>query len=205
MVKDAQLGIIILAAGKASTMGEPKALLTYNDRSFLLNTYHIAQSVQPNGIVTVLGHYYDQMSAHCNTQKIPFVLNEAYENGMSSSIQCGLTYLLSHFPQVNMVLILLADQPKINTEHISALLHKIRSSNYLMVCTAYSSTYGVPAVFKKEYFSELLELKGEKGAKNLIEKGVLNHENTVLCEDGRIDVDTPEDYKNLHIEKEILK
>ena len=205
MVKDAQLGIIILAAGKASRMGEPKALLTYNERSFLLNTYHIAQSVHPTGIVTVLGHYYDQMSAHCNTQKIPFVLNEAYENGMSSSIQCGLSYLLSHFPQINMVLILLADQPKINTEHISALLHKIRSSKYLMVCTAYSSTYGVPAVFKKEYFHELLALKGEKGAKNLIEKGVLNHKNTVLCEDGNMDIDTPEDYKKLHAEKEISK
>jgi molybdenum cofactor cytidylyltransferase len=205
MVKDAQLGIIILAAGKASRMGEPKALLSYNERSFLLNTYHIAQSVHPTGIVTVLGHYYDQMSAHCDTHKIPFILNDAYENGMSSSIQCGLTYLLSHYPQVNMVLILLADQPKINAEHISALLHKIRSSKYLMVCTAYSSTYGVPAVFKKEYFHELLALKGEKGAKNLIEKGVLNHENTVLCEDGRIDIDTPEDYLKLRAEKEILK
>ena len=205
MEKDAQLGIIILAAGKASRMGEPKALLTYQGHSFLLNTYNLAQSVHPKSIVTVLGHYFDQMSAHCNNHKIPFVLNEAYENGMSSSIQCGLTYLLSHFPQVNMVLILLADQPKINTEHISALLHKIRSSKYLMVCTAYSDTYGVPAGFRKEYFPELLELKGEKGAKNLIEKGVLNHENTIHFEYGRIDIDTPEDYLNLSAEKEILK
>jgi molybdenum cofactor cytidylyltransferase len=201
MVKDAQLGIIILAAGKASRMGEPKALLTYNERSFLLNTYHIAQSVHPTGIVTVLGHYYDQMSAHCNTQKIPFVLNEAYENGMSSSIQCGLTYLLSHYPQVNMVLILLADQPKINAEHISALLHKVSTLKSLMVCTSYSATYGVPAVFKKEYFHELLALKGEKGAKDLIEKQVINNENTVLFEDGNMDIDTPEDYKKLHAEK----
>jgi molybdenum cofactor cytidylyltransferase len=205
MEKDAQLGVVILAAGKASRMGEPKALLSYNGHSFLLNTFNLAQSVHPTGIVTVLGHYFNQMSAHCNTHKIPFVLNEAYGNGMSSSIKCGLTYLLSHFPQVNMILILLADQPKINTEHISSLLHKVRSSKYLMVCTSYSATFGVPAVFKKEYFHELLELKGEKGAKNLIEKGVLDHENTVLCEDGRIDIDTPEDYKKLHAEKEISK
>jgi molybdenum cofactor cytidylyltransferase len=205
MEKGAQLGVIILAAGKASRMGEPKALLSYNGHSFLLNTFNLAQSVHPTGIVTVLGHYFDQMSAHCNTHKIPFVLNEAYGNGMSSSIKCGLTYLLSHFPQVNMILILLADQPKINTEHISSLLHKVRSSKYLMVCTSYSATFGVPAVFKKEYFHELLELKGEKGAKNLIEKGVLDHENTILCEDGKIDIDTPEDYKNLHAEKEISK
>lgn len=205
MEKDAQLGVIILAAGKASRMGEPKALLTYHNRSFLLNTYNIAQSANPKGIVTVLGHYFDQMSAHCNTHKIPFILNEAYEDGMSSSIQCGLTYLLSHFPPLNMVLILLADQPKINAEHISTLLQKVWSSKYLMVCTAYIGTYGVPAVFKKEYFRQLLELKGEKGAKNLIEKGALNHENTVMCEDGRIDIDTPEDYKNLIAEKEILK
>ena len=205
MEKGAQLGVIILAAGKASRMGEPKALLSYNGHSFLLNTFNLAQSVHPKGIVTVLGHYFDQMSAHCNTHKIPFVLNEAYEIGMSSSIQCGLTYLLSYFPKVNMVLILLADQPKINTEHISALLHKVKSSKSLMVCTAYSATFGVPAVFKKEYFHELLELKGEKGAKNLIEKGVLNHKNTVLCEDGNMDIDTPEDYKKLHAEKEISK
>jgi molybdenum cofactor cytidylyltransferase len=205
MEKDAQLGVIILAAGKASRMGEPKAMLSYNGHSFLLNTFNLAQSVHPTGIVTVLGHYFNQMSAHCNTHKIPFVLNEAYGNGMSSSIKCGLTYLLSHFPQVNMILILLADQPKINTEHISSLLHKVRSSKYLMVCTSYSATFGVPAVFKKEYFHELLELKGEKGAKNLIEKGVLDHENTILCEDGKIDIDTPEDYKNLHAEKEISK
>ena len=205
MEKDAQLGVVILAAGKASRMGEPKALLTYQCHSFLLNTYNLAQIVHPKGIVTVLGHYFDQMSTHCNTHKIPFVFNEAYENGMSSSIQCGLTYLLSHFPQINMVLILLADQPKINTEHICSLLHKIRSSKYLMVCTAYSDTYGVPAVFRKEYFPELLALTGEKGAKNLIEKGVLNHENTVLCEDGKLDIDTPEDYLNLSAEKEILK
>jgi molybdenum cofactor cytidylyltransferase len=205
MEKDAQLGVIILAAGKASRMGEPKALLTYHSHSFLLNTYNLAQSVHPKCIITVLGHYFEQMSTHCNNHKIPFVLNEAYENGMSSSIQCGLTNLLSHFPQINMVLILLADQPKINTEHISALLHKVRSSKSLMVCTSYSTTFGVPAVFKKEYFHELLELKGEKGAKNLIEKGVLNHKNTVLCEDGNMDIDTPEDYKKLHAEKEISK
>ena len=196
-----QLGVIILAAGKASRMGEPKALLTYQGHSFLLNTYNLAQSVHPTGIVTVLGHYFDQMSAHCDTHKIPFVLNEAYGNGMSSSIKCGLTYLLSHFPQVNMILILLADQPKINTEHISSLLHKVRSSKYLMVCTSYSATYGVPALFKKDYFHELLSLKGEKGAKDLIEKQVLNYENTVFFEDGNMDIDTPEDYKKLHAEK----
>jgi molybdenum cofactor cytidylyltransferase len=196
-----QLGVVILAAGKASRMGEPKALLTYHGHSFLLNTYKLAQSVHPKGIITVLGHYFDQMSAHCDTHKIPFILNDAYENGMSSSIQCGLTYLLSHFPGVNMVLILLADQPKINEEHISALLHKVSTLKSLMVCTAYSGTYGVPAVFKKEYFHELLALKGEKGAKDLIEKQVINNENTVLFEDGNMDIDTPEDYKKLHAEK----
>jgi len=196
-----QLGVVILAAGKASRMGEPKALLTYHGHSFLLNTYKLAQSVHPKGIITVLGHYFDQMSAHCDTHKIPFILNDAYENGMSSSIQCGLTYLLSHFPGVNMVLILLADQPKINEEHISAILHKVSTLKSLMVCTAYSATYGVPAVFKKEYFHELLALKGEKGAKDLIEKQVINNENTVLFEDGNMDIDTPEDYKKLHAEK----
>jgi hypothetical protein len=40
-----------------------------------------------------------------------------------------------------------------------------------------------------------------KDVKDLIEKQVINNENTVLFEDGNMDIDTPEDYKKLHAEK----
>jgi len=201
MEKDNQLGIIILAAGKASRMGKPKALLTYKDQSFLLNTFQLAQSINSQCIVTVLGHYFDQMSAYCKQYDIPYVLNSEYEKGMSTSIKCGLHQLLSQFPSLNKILILLADQPKIDHTHLSKMMYNLDNESVNMVCTSYSGTYGVPAIFKQDYFNDLLSLEGEKGAKDLIQKQVSCEHNTVLCEEGHIDIDTPEDYNQL-IQKE---
>jgi molybdenum cofactor cytidylyltransferase len=197
MERDNQLGIIILAAGKASRMGKPKALLAYKNHSFLLNTVHLAQSVNPKATITVIGHYFEQMSAYCKQYDIPYVLNAEYENGMSTSIRCGLHQLLSQFPSLNMVLILLADQPKIDHTHLSKMMYNLENETVNMVCTSYSGTYGVPAMFKQDYFNDLLSLEGEKGAKDLIQKQVSCEQNTVLCEEGHIDIDTPDDYNQL--------
>lgn len=197
MEKDKQLGIIILAAGKASRMGKPKALLTYKDQSFLLHTFQLAQSIKPQCIVTVLGHYFDQMYEYCNQHDIPNVLNSEYEKGMSTSIKCGLQQLLSQYPFLNVVLILLADQPKIDKSHLFKMIYNLDNEPVNMVCTSYSGTYGVPAIFKKVNFKELLSLEGEKGAKNLIQKQVSSEQNIVSNEEGNIDIDTPEDYNQL--------
>jgi molybdenum cofactor cytidylyltransferase len=197
MGRENQLGVIILAAGKASRMGKPKALLPYKGHSFLLNTYHLAQCVKPKGIITVLGHYFDQMSAYCKQYDIPFVFNMEYEQGMSSSIICGLNQLLFQFPSLNGVIILLADQPKIDHAHLSNMISKLYNNSVKMVCTSYKSTYGVPAIFRKDYFNDLLSLEGEKGAKYLIQKHVSFEHNIVLCEEGHIDIDTPDDYIQL--------
>jgi molybdenum cofactor cytidylyltransferase len=192
-----QLGIIILAAGKASRMGKPKALLPYKGNSFLFHTSQLAKSLNPSVLTCVLGHYYEPMSAHCLENNIPFILNHEYEKGMSESIKCGLLHVLTTFPDLNMVLILLADQPKIDRFHLSAMLQRIRKHKLLLVCTSYSSTLGVPALFSKELFEEILEINGEKGAKTLIQKFAINALNAILYEEGHIDIDTPSDYEKL--------
>jgi molybdenum cofactor cytidylyltransferase len=191
------MGVMILAAGKASRMGQPKALLPYKNHTFLLNAFQLAQSIHPDGILCVLGHYYKQMSAYCAQHQIPCVFHPEYEQGMGSSISCGLQWLLSQYPSMNAVVILLADQPRIDGLHLSRMLHKLQQEQVQMVCTAYQGTRGAPAMFKKAFFSDLAGLKGEKGAKELIEMQELCEQNTVICESGYLDIDTPEDYDAL--------
>jgi molybdenum cofactor cytidylyltransferase len=197
MEENQQLGIIILAAGKASRMGKPKALLTYRGNSLLEHTFLLANSVNPLVITCVLGHYYQEMSAHCQEKQIPFILNEDYEKGMSTSIQRGLKHLLSLFPDLTMVLILLADQPHIESHHLSKMIQRLIQHHLMLVCTTYRSTFGVPALFNKQLFVELLEISGEKGAKHLIQRHITNELNTILNEKGQIDIDSPLDYEQL--------
>lgn len=58
----------------------------------------------------------------------------------------------------------------------------------------YDGTLGVPALFRKALFPELLQLHGQKGAKPLIEK-YRDHLLPVPFPKGRIDLDTPEDWR----------
>jgi molybdenum cofactor cytidylyltransferase len=67
----------------------------------------------------------------------------------------------------------------------------------MLVCTTYRSTFGVPALFNKQLFVELLEISGEKGAKHLIQRHITNELNTILNEKGQIDIDSPLDYEQL--------
>ena len=66
-----------------------------------------------------------------------------------------------------------------------------------IVASSYANTPGIPALFHKNLFPELKELKGDTGAKKII----LNHRDMVaeiLFPSASIDIDTVEDYENLN-------
>ena len=70
---------------------------------------------------------------------------------------------------------------------------RIESFPSSLLCTAYeieNNNIGVPAYFPREYFGELLQLRGDQGAKKVLQNHkpyILNHEGSL------IDVDEPED------------
>jgi molybdenum cofactor cytidylyltransferase len=64
------------------------------------------------------------------------------------------------------------------------------------VSSTYAETLGTPVLFHKKYFNALLELKGQEGAKKII-NAFLNDTVSVSFEKGDIDIDTEEDYNEL--------
>jgi molybdenum cofactor cytidylyltransferase len=65
-----------------------------------------------------------------------------------------------------------------------------------IVTSFYEGRKGVPAYFHKELFSELLQLKGDRGARDIIMKHG-NESASVPFPLGAIDIDTPEEYEAL--------
>jgi molybdenum cofactor cytidylyltransferase len=65
-----------------------------------------------------------------------------------------------------------------------------------IIASEYSGTLGVPALFNRTLFSELMTLKSTEGAKKLIKKHI-HQVFSVPFAEGAIDIDTPKDYEQL--------
>jgi len=187
-------GIIILAAGGSSRLGRPKQLLVYKHKTLLQHVIDEAKLAGLFPIIIVVGANADELTKTLNLSGVDMIINDSWESGMSSSIATGLASLAGDKPQ-NMI-ISVCDQPQIHAQLFSDLLRMKNKTGSGIVASAYAGTLGTPVLFNEKYYDMLLNLKGNEGAKKLLNL----HENDVSYiqfEDGQIDIDTEEDYLNL--------
>jgi molybdenum cofactor cytidylyltransferase len=66
-------------------------------------------------------------------------------------------------------LILSCDQPRLTAGHLRALIDTFAAqTDPSIVASAYAGVHGVPAVFPRLVFPDLLALRGDKGARALL-------------------------------------
>ena len=89
-------------------------------------------------------------------------------------------------------MLLLADQAAITTEDLRRLTGAWRRQTEHIAAAVYGSTVGVPAIFPRSTFTDLMQLRGDQGARALIQR---NPDRLVRVPMNRaaIDIDTPED------------
>lgn len=194
-----QTGIIILAAGASSRMGQPKQLLTFNGATLLQNAVSAATGLGAGTTIVVLGANANEVMPAEYGSDVHAVVNGNWPEGMASSIRCGLQNLLIHLPGANAVIIMLCDQPYVTTALLSELLQAAEATGKSIVACAYGNVKGVPALFKREMFAELMLLEGDVGARRVINRNA-EHVTLVPFTDGAVDIDTPEDYERLQID-----
>lgn len=190
------LAIIILAAGSSSRLGKPKQLLVYQNETLIKRIVKTALKIHQKNIFVVTGFLQQELNLELQDLPIQLVYNPNWAEGMGSSIQTGIKYVVQN-PKINAVLILLSDQPLINSLHLEQLIIKFYADkNSMIVATNYAETEGVPAIFDKTLFNNLLDLPANRGAQWLFET-YHNQLATVTFEGATLDIDTLEDYKNL--------
>ena len=188
-------GIIILAAGESTRLGYPKQIAKYKDKTLLQLAIDAANGCDVHKRVLVLGANRDEIKKTFPGASIPNIPNPNYQKGMSSSLKIGLEYMLK-FDAPDQVIIMLCDQPFVDAKLLNKLMATQEKEGKGIVACAYSKTIGVPILFGKAYFQELMELKGDEGAKKI----ALAHEEdlvTISFPKGKIDIDTEDDLKEL--------
>ncbi len=190
------IGIIILAAGKASRMGKPKQLLTYQGTSLISHAVKIALNSTCKPVLVVLGAYAENIKSEINKLPIQIVENPHWETGMSSSIRAGIIAIQKNHPNLDAVIIALADQPLISEAVFDRLIQSYQQTENRIIASTYDGVVGVPALFNKILFSELINIEGDKGAKALMRK-YRDEVLTIEIPEAAIDIDTPDDYEKL--------
>lgn len=191
----ANTGIIILAAGESSRLGSPKQLLSFSGTTLLQHAIEAAQQADASSVIVVLGANADAIKAELKLAA-DVVVNPDWKEGMASTIRCGLQTLVEKNPQTEAVIFMVADQPFVTTELLNNQLDLHRKEQHSIVASKYESTFGTPVLFGKQFFSELLQLTGDVGAKSLVRK-YLNEAAFVSFPKGEIDIDTMDDYEKM--------
>ena len=134
---------------------------------------------------------------------MPIVENKNWRKGIGSSIRVGVEYLIGLEPGISAVVLLVCDQPLLDAEVIANLRVLHQETGKEIVASSYADTLGVPALFARDVFPELLALSGEKGAKKII---LANQERVAKSPfpGGQLDIDTLADYENLMRETRLL-
>jgi molybdenum cofactor cytidylyltransferase len=188
------IGAVLLAAGAGRRMGgRPKALLELGGVPLVLRQLIALSDAGLDELVIVLGHHAQQILPVIEHFPVTVVRNGRPDDGQVSSQRLGLGALN---PNLDAVLIALADQPLINEQDITALIgaFKKRPEGTSVVVPRVGGQPGNPLIFSAAVREQILAGEGGLGCRHwrAANPSAVHH----FDSDSRryiLDLDTPED------------
>lgn len=189
----ASVAAIILAAGASRRLGQPKQLLRHGGETLLERAIRLASEAGAAPVITILGAHHETIRVAVAFQGAAIVVNDKWEQGIASSIHAGITALDAAAQHASGVMILSCDQPRLTAAHVRALIETFTAQTEpTIVASAYAGVHGVPAVFPRPIFPELLALRGDQGARKLLVRPPCSLV-ALAFEGGEVDIDLPSD------------
>jgi molybdenum cofactor cytidylyltransferase len=189
-----QLVVLILAAGKSSRMGNIKQLLKIEGKTLIENAIETSMKIEKTSTLCVLGAHAAEIKKKVDMSNVDVTINKDYELGLSSSIISGIKHLQKQKKQFDGIFLLLADQPAIKVAYYQEMVALFSKEKKKIIASKYENGFGVPAIFPKSFIENLLAIKGDKGAKEFLQKNkkeILSPKTLVNL----VDIDSPKDYE----------
>jgi molybdenum cofactor cytidylyltransferase len=190
------IGVIIVAAGSSSRLGRPKQMLPYNGKTLLQYAVQTALASRAQPVVVVLGAEAETVQRGLMPNDAHVVLNAEWQEGMASSIRCGLKAFTKLSPAAEGFVLMVCDQPFVTASLLNDLIAAHQKTGKKVVACGYKDTFGPPVFFHHALFEELLGLKGDIGARGVVKQHADAVE-VIPFPEGTFDVDTESDYEQL--------
>lgn len=186
-----RVAAVVLGAGRSTRMGGPNKLLaTFSGVPLIRRSVETAIASQASEVVVVVGHRADVMRRALEGLDVKIVENPDHADGLSTSVRLGVREIGS---SADGVLMMLADQPLLESVHLDALIEAFRPLGEGSIVLATSKgKRGNPVVLTTRFAADIEMLRGDVGARAIV---AANEELVTEVELGAaaaIDVDTPE-------------
>jgi molybdenum cofactor cytidylyltransferase len=162
-----RVAAIVLAAGRSTRMGGPNKLLAEIGGLPLVRIateQALASRAAP--VIVVTGHERAKVEAALAGLKVRLVHNPDYAAGLSTSLKAGLSALP---PSADGAIVCLGDMPQVTARLIDRLLDAFDPERgALVVVPTIEGKRGNPVVWSRRFFSDLMALEGDVGARHLI-------------------------------------
>ncbi len=190
-----RVSAIVLAAGMSTRMGTAKQLLRIGEKTLLEHVLDNLRGSQIDEIVVVLGGSAEMIRQQIPLDHVRIVVNETYREGMGTSIRTGLAAV---DPQADAVLIVLADQPFVQSGTIDQLIRQYRDRRPQIVIPLYKGFRGNPVLLDRSVFPEIMSLTGDIGCRAIFGAHTENILKVPVEDMGiLLDVDTQADFERL--------
>lgn len=188
------IGMAVLAAGASSRLGQAKQLVLFREKTLLQNVVDEADKADVKRRWVILGANAEAIQKRVDFKSFECIQNHHWEEGMASSVRIAVDK--AEKENLDALLIVLSDQPYLTSELLSELIRFYRPNKGLIMASEYNDILGVPALFDRVYYQELMKLSGDTGARKLI-NAFRAKVKSVPFKKGWMDIDTPEDLKRL--------
>ena len=184
-----RVSAIVLAAGRGERMGsaEPKQLADVLGKTLLGVTIEGILKSAASEVIVVLGHLAQAVARSLNEDvrsKVKLVVNEHFREGQSTSLKAGLRAASS---DSEGFLFVLGDQPFSGPDLADAIIQRYIVTGGRIVAPFCGERRANPVLFDRVLAEELLQVKGDVGARQVVER----HRNEVVR------VEIPVDHSHL--------
>ncbi|MGO7905584.1 NTP transferase domain-containing protein [Rhizobium leguminosarum] len=194
-MREASVAIVILAAGKASRMGEGgrhKLLAEFDGVPLVRRSALTALAADAASVIVVTGHRRSEIEAALDGLALTFIDNPDYASGMASSLKAGFSS--RDADSAEGILVMLADMPGISTTHLDALISAFRNTGGKAVVRAVSQGKpGNPVILPRSLSQAVPRLQGDVGARDIIATSGLPVLDVDVGDAALLDVDTPDE------------
>ena len=193
---ETNIGVILLAAGSSSRLGRPKQLLSFDAPNLLQHTVQVASDSNAYPVVVVLGAHAEMIRNDIKDFDVNLVDNPDWQEGMASSIRSGINAFTEIAPDAEGMILMVCDQPHVTPSLLNEIITAHKRTAKPIVASSYEKTFGPPVFFHRSLFVELLQLKGDIGARSIVRQHTDEVE-VIPFPEGAFDVDTEADVKKL--------
>jgi len=191
--------ILLLAAGEGARFGGIKQLAPVDGESMIRRSARQALACGVP-VLAVLGAHAEAVAPALADLPVQVLVHPGWSRGMGDSLAAGVRTIQAQHPLADGVLVVLADQPRLGTRLLTALLAAHAQAPSDILATAMAGRAGPPALFPRSDFATLAALTGPHGARELLQREAARV--TLLDPHAHgadlLDVDTPADLAFTH-------